>query len=545
MPSERAEPPRSQKPVMHLAGRYGIWTSLLLACVLGTVYILALDWTVQGYDDAGYILIARSLASGSGYRIAPGEAPWAVTTPLLPFLLTPIWFLHPQLPHDVVWFKIVPLVCALLSVPVLVLYFVRARQAPWAAALGIVTLAFLSPPTFTYAARMVMTELPYLLFSAIALLLAHRALLKGARSLWMWAALGLALAAACLTRTVGMALVAGVLVYLLWHRRWRACLGLALLVTALLLPWQLYAHSQGDLMMAPGQYQSDFLLREYGNPGLGQIGSYWEVVPRVLRNVTGHVDESIPGLFLPGLTGDRVLFLLRRVGLGWFRPAFGVGAVLGMALGWAVSWRRSATPLEWYVLLYMGMILLPPWRHARNLVPVLPFLLYYLWMGLQAGHRWLIGQLPSLSRWTRAAGVALFAVMLVSVAASDRHQIQQGINNRAGQFPVWEQSYYEAGDWLRENVPASASIAAPIPRKMMLYIDQPVQYLPLVGDGEAEDEDILADFLVVQPKRPTVEYEWPEDQIAIGFVRDHPERCQPKFASQQFPYTEIFACSLP
>ena len=530
----------SQKPA---PSRYGIWIVFLLVCALGAAYALALDWTVQGYDDAGYILIARSLAAGTGYRIASDQTSWAVTTPLLPFLLAPIWFLRPQLPYDVVWFKIVPLACALLSVPVLFSYFVRARRVPAAVALAIAALSLLSPPTFIYAARMVMTELPYLLLSATALLLAHRTLVERVRSRWMWAALGLALAATGLTRTVGLMLVAGALAYLLWQRRWQVCLVLALLVAALLLPWQLYSRAQGDSVVAPNQYQSDFLLRDYGNPELGYIESYWEIVPRLFHNAAGHLDDSLPHLFMPGLTGDRLLSLLQRSGLGWLKPAFGVGLAVIIGLGWAISWRRGVTLLEFYIPLYIGMILMPPWYASRNLVPIAPFLLYYLWVGLQAAGEWLARWSPDLGRGARAARVALFVAMLISILASDRHLIRQGVDARAGRFPAWEQNYYEAGDWLRVNAPASASVAAPIPYKMALYLDRPVQNPDHVPVEPVVTGQGLPDFIVVQPERPLVKYEGPMGQAVAQFVREHPERCTLVFTSRQSPYAQVYDCA--
>jgi hypothetical protein len=521
------------------------WLAVLLVCGLGIAYGLALDWTVQGYDDANYILIARSLAVGDGYRLGQGGTPF-MTTPMLPFLLAPLWLLHPPLPEGVTWFKLVPLACALLSVPALLAYLVRVRRVPSLAAAGIVALALLAPPTFTYAARLVMTELPYLLFSAVALYLAHRLLVDGARSRWLWPGLALALAAACLTRTVGLALVAGCLGWLVWQRRWREGLALACLVAILLVPWQIYVRSQGDLLLTPGQYQSDFLLREYGQPELGQIASYWEVVPRVLRNMAGHLDESLPGLFLPALTGPNILGALQRLGLAWAKPVFGLWFVVVALLGWMVSARRGATPLEWYVPLYLAMILLPPWYHARNLVPIAPFLLYYLWQGLDSGSEWLRARVPTLRPLARMVIPLLFAVMLISVVASDRHKVEQGVNARAGRFPAEEQAYYEAGDWLRASVPATTPMMVPIPGKMALYLGRP---LDVFNEPSVESEGGLADqpetiFIVLQPDRPMVKYEGRPSQAPVKFLEAHANRCAQRFTSQEPPYAEIYECTL-
>jgi hypothetical protein len=521
------------------------WPAILLICGLGIAYGTALDWTVQGYDDAHYILIARSLAMGDGYRLGQGATPF-VTTPMLPFLLTPIWHLRPPLPEGVAWFKLVPLACALVSVPVLLAYLARARRVPSLAAAGIVAVALLAPPTFTYAARLVMTELPYLLFSAAGLYLAHRVLVDGVPSQRTWSALALVLAAACLTRTVGLSLVAGVMLYLLWHRRWRQALLLGLLVAVFLLPWQIYVRSQGDLLLAPDQYQSDFLLREYGRPELGQIASYWEVVPRLLHNVAGHLDESLAGLFLPALTGPNILGALQRLGLGRARLAFGLCFAAVAALGWTVSAMRGATPLEWYVPLYLGVILLPPWYHARNLVPIAPFLLYYLWQGLATGSEWLAARVADLRPVARRAIPLLFALMFASVVASDRHKIEQGADARAGRFPAEDQAYYEAGDWLRANLPATAPAMVPIPGKMALYLDRSIGLFdaPSVESGERAADQPEAIFVVVQPERPTVRYEGQPSQAPVAFVEAHANACARRFTSQGPPYAEIFRCTL-
>jgi heme exporter protein D len=529
-------------------GRPRWWAiaAVCLVCGIGLAYAVALDWTVQGWDDASYILIARSLASGNGYGSYFGYGVPFLTTPMLPFLLTPIWLLHPTLPAGVTWFKLVPLACALLSAPVLIAYFVRLRRVAPVVAVGIVVLALLTRDVFTYAARLVMTELPYLLLSSAALYLAHRTLVDGKKSTWRWIVLAVALAAACLTRTVGFALVGACVGHLLWRRRWREGLVLAGLVALFLLPWQIYIASLRTTLVAPEQYRSAFLLREYGKPELGEIQSYWELAPRVWSNLWGHVTETVPDLLLPGLQGAWIGARLQEAGLSWFGAGFGVLVSVLITIGWAVTRRRDATPLEWYVPLYAGVILLPPWYAARNVVPVLPFLLYYLWAAWEAGASRLGERSRSFGWLAFGAAVVAFAVMLVSNVASDRHLIQQGIDARAGRFAAWEQNYYEAGDWLEQQVPDTEPVAAPIPWKMSLYLDRPVARGPVRGsvDEQVAAERGVEGWVVLQPDAPRPKYASQDSPTVARLVRSNATACRLYFESREVPRAEVYRCSV-
>src|SRR5712692_7478162 len=81
--------------------RFLLW--ILLAAVAWT-YGLCLHpvWFGHDNDDAVYVVTAKALANGQGYRTIslPLEPPQTKYPPLYPLLLSLIWRLYPQFPAN-------------------------------------------------------------------------------------------------------------------------------------------------------------------------------------------------------------------------------------------------------------------------------------------------------------------------------------------------------------------------------------------------------------------------------------------------------------
>src|SRR5438128_7525740 len=85
---------------------------------LAAVYLIALRTPAAGifHDDGVYLVTAKALATGQGYRIAslPGEIFQTKYPPLFPLLLAAAWKLYPRFPDNVAVLKCAPLLCAVV-----------------------------------------------------------------------------------------------------------------------------------------------------------------------------------------------------------------------------------------------------------------------------------------------------------------------------------------------------------------------------------------------------------------------------------------------
>ncbi len=169
-------------------------------------------------------------------------------------------------------------------------------------------------------------------------------------------------------------------------------------------------------------YWDTFRLKHWQQVTLGQA-SLEDILRRFPTNVTGHITQSIPRLLIPTLTGDRLLLFLKNHHLAWVPLLVDLGFVVLMILGWIHRVAKEMTVLEWYIVLYIFMILLPGWHTVRNLVPVLPFLVFYLLKGVDftvASVKRGPETFPMRMRWAETGASLLLCLIVCSNLLSDR-----------------------------------------------------------------------------------------------------------------------------
>jgi len=332
--------------------RSGVAVALVTAG-LGT---LALNHNLVGgfYDDGLYAGIALALARGLSFvhPHLPGTPAVVHYPPLYPLMLAPLFGAFP-VPVAAYLGKVLNLVLAALSAGLIAWHAARTRllgdDAPaWVAPVVVATAAIAIPVLATQA----------VLFSEplFALLLAAAVILADAPPAWATpsgsaALAGLAAAFALLTRSIGVAAGAGIVLFLLHARRapLRVALGAAapVAVASAGWAWWLLRHRGGI----------DFALAM-------NYGSYVETV-----------HQAGLGVFWPA-TRD----LLRPLGnltLGWlpWAPLYYVCAAAAVAVGGYGLYglvRRSA--VAWTLACYFLILMVWPFPSDRFLWGVLPWL---------------------------------------------------------------------------------------------------------------------------------------------------------------------------
>lgn len=336
-----------------------------LGLALGIVIIDAAPVGVFA-DDAFYVILARSLATGQGFRFLnlPGAPPATHFPPGYPLALALLWRAWPQFPDNVVLLKAFNALC-LAVIGVATARYVRHRigGVGVAIAVGLVTAA--SMPLLILG-NMLLSEL-FFLALLMLLLLELEQLAEAPTSALRVAALGAAIATCTLVRTHGVVLIPATVAVLAIRRRWRDAAIVAAVSVLGLLPWQLWSARHGGTLPAPllGQYDSYTRWWMHGYRSMGP-----SILTLTLRRT---VDETL-GIFA-------ILFSPMRGQLAHAitLPLLGTVSIVG-----AHVYRRRMPVTLLFATGYLGVVLFWPGAPARFVWGVWPLFLILLAAGARA-----------------------------------------------------------------------------------------------------------------------------------------------------------------
>ena len=428
--------------------RCGIPLFVIAASLVLGVWTFDSKLSLSG-DNAEFIILARSLAQGEGlsYIHSPEPGP-ATKFPFgFPLLLAPLAWAFPD---D--WVPMKALVLALFALGMGVLYQLARERVGVRPALAVVALSLMAGksyltegaagkvhgPALLHYAHQVMSEVPYLTFSLLALWLVDRGVrregirgngcLLGGMACTIWA---------CFIRTAGIALAAAVAAHLLLRRDFRRGLFFVGATFLCLFPWTLRNQAVGG----GGIYLKQLFMV---NPYYPEQG--WLDLPGFLERFIGHSDRYLRGwmeILVPSFSGTDTIL----------HPAPLLVLVLAAAVT-VLCLRRGELLLLLYAAFSMGMLLLWFWPSDRFLVPILPVvLLLGVWTVVQIQDR-----LAAYGRAERYAGRLVVWGCLVAWFIAHAGGAIRLADYADGDYPPNWQRYYEAGKWLEANAPVEAVV---------------------------------------------------------------------------------------
>jgi 4-amino-4-deoxy-L-arabinose transferase-like glycosyltransferase len=349
--------------------------------------------------DATYPELARSILEHASYQIR--FLPQTTLPPGLPLILALVGRFAGLTPA--VLFSVIA-VSATLGL-IAAYEFLRRVEGRGIAAVASLLLAS-SPSMFIFNATVVFPEMPYLLASMLALLLAFKIdRSEYGKALIGWELLlGVVLAFAVLIRSVGIALLAGVFAWtvtsMLWtrpagKRRLKRFAIPLLLGLVAQLSWGVWAHRHQTLEWQlpgfPESYLSQLKVKDGQYPELG-LAHLVDIPGRVAHNA-----EMRSVAFWEIVTR-------KHVAAFWPSPAI-AGVVLLIIAGLASSFLRGAQLHDWYFLGYEAIFLLWPWEtRDRFLFPVVPLTCLYLWRGVKTLWRYSVQQPKISALWLGVVG---------------------------------------------------------------------------------------------------------------------------------------------
>lgn len=341
---------------------YGLlrWMPPLLAIIAATSTILSIGpWPVGVFQDDGiYVVLAKALANGDGYRYTniPGAPHATHYPPLYPAFLALLWKLYPSFPENVTLFKFVN--AAFVGITAALFYVFAQRVVgltKWPAAITVV--AFTACRPVLYLATMVLSEPLFMVLLGLSLILAERAASSGK----VRDALGatIVIVALSLTRTLGAVLLPALVLALLYRRHWRGAFVVTVVGVCGLLPWQLWiaAHDAEIPSIFIGKYGSygRWLLDAFRVEGLPFV---WDVVAKNVR-----------ALFMLGSTAAGTAFSWSP----WARVLMGVVTLVIFGIGCRHLLKRALVTFI-FLFAYIGVVIVWPFSPDRFVWAIWPLL---------------------------------------------------------------------------------------------------------------------------------------------------------------------------
>jgi hypothetical protein len=491
-----------------------------------------------GSDTSTYFELARSLRHEHRYWF--DFAPHTIYPPGYPVLLAGLMALVGE--------GFAPLVK--LSVPIyfvglLALYWlVKLRRGP-KTAFVVVLLGAVSTVGYFWTTVGLHSDVPYFTVSVCTLLFVELAgrTSTGPRRAVMLLLASLGAAYLVVLRTVGVTLVAGLILWALLPRapgantpasfaaRARRWLPVVLLPILVMIAWTSWtgrhaADEPRDFMQSYTQQILKGDPHQIDSPNITPL----QVPARMARMLkTRAASAAITVLNVPPF-----LFV------SWYNPLT-LALLVTAALGFLVAMRRERSALEFYILAYVGLLLIWPFDEGtRFIFPIQAFLLLYGIDGLavlrrraaELGTR--IGGFPGAFLGNNALFLAGRGILLAVIVGAGLYGIsrQARVNLHPDPSRFSNARTVTVAEWAKGNTRSSDVIMDDQDAILHRLTGRKTMRFPLVTDPGVITERILADqvdYVVVLKERP-FEYYNPSTARRFERVRTlHPEMFAPVY----------------
>ncbi len=469
----------SSKPAFVMAG-FTVAVTIFLA-----IYLLRLDRIVGLFvDDAWYVLLAKSLATGQGYQLinspSPGILP--VYPPAYPFLLSLVYRLSPNFPGNVMLLKSVSTVAMFVVGWASYKHFRRDRQWPHLLSLISALTVALMPSLVFMATSSAMSECVFMVFQLLAMLaIESSSRSDNIKSGIGNAALGGALAAtAFLTRSIGLAVIAAGFIYLLKDRKWKSAAVFSLMVMIVAGPWTLYSRThqptaeqrteQGGMIVQ--DYATQFWQQRAGETSSGNI-SLGSLPDRMWTNAMKIAGNNLATVFTPTFYRSPKLSGEEALEKGMSTRPFSYLLSLLLLLGFGLALNRGMKMAELLTAFTLLITCAWPWDTFRFLLPLMPFLLFYLLESFRGIREFAQQKFQSKTTTPAWRSLTIAAGLILALFVFDHVvYLSKRSDLSAAEYLPWRAIFdenEEALKWMREKTNKDAVIASLNPALVHLY----------------------------------------------------------------------------
>lgn len=415
----------------------------ILTVVFVAIYVYIFDVKLDlGGDNANYLILGHSISTGHGYTDlhVVGHPPANHFPPGYPAVLA-FFMLFSE---NFTFLKIINGLF-LLGTTWLMFLLLQKFVSDKRLALTASVLMLFNLHLLTYS-TILMSEVPYLFFSTLAVYLfvgLHEDPQFYKRPSF-YAFIALAVFSYHI-RTAGIALIAGIGLYLLLKKNWKFLLSFIVGFVALSLPWLLRGKAIGG-----NSYLHQLIQVNPYRPEDGIMGVQdWGV--RFMANVSRYVGKEFPSAIfpmnIPDYKGDTPMSMY----------VLGFVIIATMIFG-LIKLEKYRLLLIGYIAGSFAILLLWPqvWFGTRFVLPLIPFILFLLIAGV-----WnLLGMINKqmglkISPFILLAFCLIFIGDLKALHEKSKAKIVQKYQN-----------YFDAGEYVRNNTPENAVVAT---RKLAMF----------------------------------------------------------------------------
>ena len=415
------------------------------------------------HDDGVYLVLAKALASGNGYRYLhlPGMPIATHYPPAYPLLLALLWKLAPGFPGNLTIILLANAALLGLVAWGSARFLIDRLQWQPFSATGFALVATLSLPLIQLT-TLVLSEVAFLALLFLVLTRADRVVAER-ENMVRDILLGAGAGALALVRVHGVVLAIAAALVLLFRREWRRAVVVLAGAAVVVAPWQLWAALHDGALPASlrGSYGSYIA---WFTDGLARGG-----VPFVAHTVARNAGEAA------AILADR--FAPWAISL--LRLALLTAALSLIVLGGFRLRRRTPVTIA-FVVAYFAITLVWPYTPWRFIWGVWPLLLLLGVEGAAAIVRWQPAITPG-----RIVRYALFGVLALLGLGVARAEVA-AYRDRTWAAPVRDatQTIAPVMRWIRQNTNAHETVIADAEPLVYLFTERPA--VPPVAFTAAE-----------------------------------------------------------
>jgi hypothetical protein len=446
-------------------GKFAMILTFLGFAAIIVLHYLAFNKAFEDVDDnASYMIAAKSLVTrGAPYFLyMPDMKPDTEGAIGLPIMLIPfylIWGMN-YVPMEILIFFVM--------IGSIIMSFLLFRKMEGTLLALLITILFGTHPYIVSFSSIIMTEIPYIFWSLLALFLCLKFEESKKLNWFLLIVASLSVFMTYLTRAIGAGFFVAVVLYFLvksniWQNlkqkeipfykdlAFKKFILISFLLFVFMLIYQLWIHSLGGASQAEtlakmklvDQFKLNFkmvwdVLSQ--NIFCGKLARY-----EVSRSVEEDAKYLQPVNILWAL-----IFLITTVGL-----------IFSLLKKQLVGFYFVFV----FIILMFGNVAKQPLVISRYLIVFTPFLIYFLYLGVKA----LIGLVDKKKEFARTLGILVFCFLLGNSFIGDAFNVQR--STKATLYIPPFQAFLDCAAWSKDNIPKDAIVASRKERIFYVFSD--------------------------------------------------------------------------
>ncbi len=426
-----------------------------------------------GGDNAVYINLAESIATGKGYKniYLPDEPPHTQYPPGFPLLLSIPFIIFGK---NILLFKIVILLIGLGSL----IFFYHIVNKLFKANFIMLMFLYLSVTIFVVYNHWVLSEIPFLFFSLGALYFFTK--LCDKRHFLNFLLGSFFAIYAFFIRTAGISLILGFALFFIIKKQYKYLIIFLVLFFIFFIPWEIRNARIPD----NAGYIKQLLAKNPYQMELGTI-SFYDLMVRIWDNFILYAFTILPSTFLPILNSRGWLVISGLI----FTLFFIIGFIIRL---------RNRTILETYFIFSVGILLAWPevWSSDRFLLPLMPVVLIYIYYGFI----WLQEKLRIKYFVFIVSGVIII-LNIISIVSQIKTTVKYNLayikGDKYAGYPMDWRRYFEMIEYVKKSIPENEVVMARKPEFVYLLSKHKSFCYPFTTNKNEIKESIKkADYII-------------------------------------------------